>query len=50
MVAPVAEVSVTVTAHAEPWPTITGVAHVTVVVVAWTDGFTVTLAVPLLKL
>jgi hypothetical protein len=33
VVAPLAEVSMTVTAHAEPWPTITGVAHVTVVVV-----------------
>lgn len=50
VIAPVAEVSVTVTVHTDVWPTITGLAHVTVVVVAWTAEFTVMLAVPLLKL
>ena len=41
-----AEVSVTVTVHAEPWLATTGVAHDMVVVV--TRGLTVTLVVPLL--
>ena len=46
VVAPVAEVSVTVTVHVEPWLITTGVEQETAVVVAC--GFTTTLVVPLL--
>ena len=46
VVAPVADVSVTVTVHVDPWLITTGVAHETVVVVVC--GLTTTLAVPLL--
>jgi hypothetical protein len=35
VVAPVEEVSVTVTVHVEPWLTTTGVVQLTVVVVTW---------------
>jgi len=50
VVGPVAEVSMTVAVHVELWPMITGLVHVTVVVVVWTGEFTTMLAVPLLKL
>ena len=46
----VAEVSVTVTVHVEPWLGTTGVVQETVVVVAWIPVFTTTLVVPLLEL
>jgi len=45
---PAAEVSVTVTVHVDPWLTITGVVHETVVVVV--RLFTTMLAIPLLPL
>src|SRR3989449_6631 len=48
VVAPVAEVSVTVTVHVEPWFATTGVVQLTVVVVA--RGLTTMLVVPLLEL
>ena len=50
VVAPVAEVSVTVTVHVEPWFATTGVVHETVVVVLWMPWLTATVAVPLLAL
>ena len=50
VVAPVAELSVTVTVHAEPWFATTGVAHETVVVVTCAGTLTTTLVVPLLAL
>lgn len=46
VVAPVAEVSVTVTVHADPWPMATGLAQVTLVVVGWTGALTTILVVP----
>ncbi len=48
VVAPVVDVSVTVTVHVEPWFATTGVAQDTVVVVGWTPVCTMTLVVPLL--
>jgi hypothetical protein len=50
VVAPVVEVSVTVTVHVEPWLATTGVVQETATVVAWTPVFTMTLVVPLLEL
>jgi hypothetical protein len=49
VVAPVVEVSVTVTLHVEPWLITTGVVHETVVVVGWTPTVTgkAVLALPL---
>ena len=43
---PAVEVSVTVTLHVDPWPVLTGLVQLTVVVVIL--GLTVTLVVPLL--
>ena len=50
VVAPVLDVSVTVTAQLEPWLATTGLVQVTVVVVMAASVFTTTLAVPLLEL
>jgi hypothetical protein len=50
VVAPVAEVSVTVTVQVDPWLITTGVVHETLVVVECAGWFTTTLVVPLLEL
>ena len=50
VVAPVAEVSVTVTVQVDAWLATTGLMHDTVVEVVAAGWFTTTLAVPLLEL
>lgn len=50
VIAPLVDVSVTVTLHVEAWLARTGLVHETVVVVLCTPWFTTTLAVPLLPL
>jgi hypothetical protein len=50
VVAPVLEVSVTVTVQVDPWLAMTGLVQETVVEVLAAGWFTVTLAVPLLEL
>jgi hypothetical protein len=48
VIAPVVEVSVTVTVHVDPWLATTGVVQETAVDVGWTPVCTTTLVVPLL--
>jgi len=50
VVAPVADVSVTVAVHVDPWLTNTGLVHVTLVLVGWPPTLTLNGEVVLLPL